>query len=72
MQGYHQDSLRREEMHKKALYTGAVVFLLALFSACDMLGPKLEAVSGPEGKAAVHVSIDTAAPRSAPWPLQRP
>jgi uncharacterized repeat protein (TIGR02543 family) len=46
-------------MNRKKLYAGAAAALLLLFSACEMMGPKSGAVPGPDGKAAVHIAIET-------------
>jgi hypothetical protein len=44
-------------MNRKRIYTGTVVFLALVFTACQMAGPETGEVSG--GKAAVHVRITT-------------
>lgn len=45
-------------MNRKRIFTGAAAGLLLLFAACEMAGPGAGQIPGPEGKAAVRISMD--------------
>jgi uncharacterized repeat protein (TIGR02543 family) len=46
-------------MNRKRIYAGTAAVLLLFFFACKMMGPETESGPGPDGKAAVHIGIET-------------